>query len=153
MGVILMRDDVAVLISRAERRGAAFRVREGQVEVCGLDRLPEELIDELQGQKAKVLRHLSHSERLATSKGHAHLFSWATELAEMDMVLFDPVRYTEAPERIVTTRQASWYAAHYLNLISDSRIQLTRRDCWTPEYWRDRQEEAMGALEALRGAM
>ena len=153
--VITMRSDVAVLITRAEGKGAAFRVREGQVEIRGLERLPQELVDELRTHKGDVLEHLSEEKRQEMDPQTSHLLAWASELAEQALVLPEPVTYVEAPKRTVSTTRVSWYAAHYLRTVSYARLQqeIGGWGHWTPEWWREREEEALGALAVLREAL
>lgn len=149
-----MRDDVAVLISRAKARGAAFRIRDGRVEVQGLAHLPEELAGELEAFKGDVLRHLVSQDETAVRE-KAPLLAWAAGLAEQNTVLSSPVRYVEAKSRVVATRRPSWYAVHYLNIMTHGRLQRTLAG-WgraNSVWWQEREDEAMQALTALKGAM
>ncbi len=81
------------------------------------------------------------------------LLAWASELAEKDLVLSSPVTYIEAPLRKVTTKRISWYAAHYLKTIAAAWFYRQYPHLcwgqWTPEWWHEREEEALGALAAL----
>ena len=83
------------------------------------------------------------------------LLPWASELAEQDLVLPERVSFVEAPKRTVTTERVSWYAVHYLKTISCARIQQQTGGwgLWTPEWWREREQEALGSLAALRKAL
>lgn len=124
-----MRNDIAVLITRAEARGVVLRVREGQVEARGLECLPQQLADELRVHKADVLRHLFNQENWAASEGTTRLLAWAAELAEHDLELSSPVTYEECSTQTVTTGRASWYAAHYLTIIFNARLQQETESC------------------------
>ena len=83
------------------------------------------------------------------------LLAWAAQLAEQDVVLTSTVSYVEAPMRTITTERVSWYATHYLRTIAHARLQQQTGGWrpWTPEWWREREEEALGALAALRVAL
>ncbi|MBI4337353.1 MAG: hypothetical protein HY683_05945 [Chloroflexi bacterium] len=85
------------------------------------------------------------------------LLAWASELAERDLVLSLPISYVEAPLRTVTTTRVSWYAAHYLKTIASARLYREYpKLCWgqwTPPWWQGREEDALGALAALREAL
>lgn len=93
-------------------------------------------------------------EHLATLERQA-LLAWACDLAELDMVLPDCITFIEAPQRPVTTGRVSWYAREYLRTISFARLQQQSGGVgqWTTEWWKKRQGEAVGALEALRQAL
>ena len=150
-----MRNDIAVLITRAEAKGAALRIRMGQVEVRGLERLPKQLAEDLRTHQAEVREHLSRQETVSVPEEVAHLLAWASELAEQELILERSVTYVETPARTVTTDQASWYAAHYLNSISHARGQQQSRG-WgglTTAWWKEREQDAFEALERLREAM
>lgn len=140
-----MRSDVVVLIAQAERKGAAFPVREGQVEVRGLERVPDELAEELHVRKGDVLKHLSGQEKQITSEETSHLLAWATELTEQGLELAAPVQYVDAPLRKVTTMRVSWYAAHYLKTIASAYFYQQYPESawglWTPAWWRECEEE------------
>ena len=81
--------------------------------------------------------------------------AWAAELSEQGIVLSMPVEYVEAPLRTVTTERVSWYAAHYLRTITFARSQQEWGSwgVWTPEWWREREQEALGTLKSLREAL
>ena len=84
----------------------------------------------------------------------ASLLAWAAELAEQELVLPDPVSHAERPFRAITTQRVSECATIYLREISPGHT-YRRTGCWghfTPEWWWDREQEALGALAALREA-
>ena len=83
------------------------------------------------------------------------LLAWASELAEQDVVLPEPISYIEAPRRTVTTEEVSRYAARYLWTIGYSRLQQETGGWgrWTPEWWTGVEDEAVGALAGLRSAL
>jgi hypothetical protein len=93
-------------------------------------------------------RSLAELERRA-------LLAWASELAEQEAVLPGPISYIEAPRRTVTTQEVSRHAAQYLRTIARARLQQETGGWgrWTPEWWAGVEEEAMGALTALRSAL
>jgi hypothetical protein len=150
-----MRNDLSVLITQAEKRGASFRVNNGHVEVLGMENLPNELVSELRDCKAELLRHLMSTLAQMTTEEISGPLSWASELSEQELVLADSVSFVEAPLRNVTTTRVSWYAAHYLRTINFSLGQQETGGWgnWTPEWWRERQQEAVTALANLKDAL
>ena len=148
-----MRDDLAVVITRVEARGAALRVRGDRLEVQGLERLPQDLIEELKLRKSDVVKHLA--ECGAKRRRTPQLLAWASEFAEQDLTLEKPVHFTDVPRHSVSTMHPSWYATQYLRTIVLARQQQrTRRWChWTPEWWKEHEEEGMEALDRLRRAL
>jgi len=145
-----MKDDLSVLISRTESKGAALRARGDRLEVWGLDRLAPDLVDELKDRRSDLVKCLSHRD--AEGRKTAQLLAWASELAEQELRLERPVRYTEAPRRMVSTIHASWYATQYLRTIAlaRQRIDSRRSTDWPPQWWREREEEGIAALRNLR---
>jgi len=83
------------------------------------------------------------------------LLAWASELAEQNLVLEKPVSFVEAPLRTLTTKHVSEKVTHYLRVISYARLQQRTGGMgrFKPPWWKEREEEALGALSALREAM
>ena len=83
------------------------------------------------------------------------LLAWAAEVAEEGVELQWKVSYIEAPLRKVTTDRVSWYAGHYLTTIAQARLSLATGGWgrWAPQWWKEREDEALGALRALRSAL
>lgn len=108
----------------------------------------------LHQNKAEILSYLRSGER-PSEADESVLLAWATGLSEQELVLDEPVNFVEAPLRSVATSKASWYAAHYLKTISYSRLQQQSGGwhLWTPEWWKEREQEALGALAALKQAL
>ena len=102
-----MKDDVAVLITRAEVKGVAFRLTDGNVEVSSINDLPSDLLEELRSQRTAIAQHLSEQDHQANNPDVDALFTWASELAEQEMTLTDAVCYIEAPQRTVNTTRVS----------------------------------------------
>ena len=98
-----------------------------------------------------------HSDRAALVPDceRSSLLAWASELAEQAIVLPQSITYEETPLRIVTTDRVSFYATHYLGTVSFARLNRATGGwgMWIPEWWSDREREAIGALHALRTAM
>lgn len=94
-------------------------------------------------------------EPAVTEAATAHLLAWASELAGQEIVLPEEVRFVEAPLRTVATRRVSWYATQYLRTIASARLSQDTGGWgkWTSEWWRERQEEALGALASLKEAL
>jgi len=150
-----MKNDLTTIITRAEESGASFRLREGQVEIRGLDRLPDELLDTLRSRRDDLAQHLLAREERSKAPEVLNLLAWATELAEQGLVLSHPVRFAEAPLRNMGTPRVSECATMYLRIISRAHT-YRRSGGWghfTPEWWSEREREALGALEALRDAI
>lgn len=98
------------------------------------------------------------SDLPAKSKGSEYmtsLLSWASELAEQDLVLSHPVSYIEAPLRIINTQRVSFCAARHLKTIAFAKLNMKDGDWgyWTSDWWRDRINESLSALAALREAL
>jgi hypothetical protein len=83
------------------------------------------------------------------------LLTWASELAEQELVLPEPVVFVEEPLRAVRVERVSEYSARLLRLIVYARFQQSTGGIgrWLPPWWREREQAAMGALSALREAM
>ena len=115
---------------------------------------PDELIDKLRDRKTAVMAVLA-SPHLGRGREVGELKSWAGSLSEEGLVLNEPVMYVEAPLRVVTTKRVSWYAAHYLKTIGFARMGMESGSwsTWTPAWWKGREQEALGALRALREAL
>ena len=111
-------------------------------------------MDELRSYKTELLELLTGATA-AMQPPDAALLAWAGGLAEQELCLPDPVTYAEAPMRTVTTARVSWYATEYLRTVTSARIhqQTGGWGLFTPEWWRQREREALGALEALRAAL
>ena len=93
-------------------------------------------------------------EHLATLE-HQALLAWASELADRDLELPQSITYGEASFREVITTRVSYYAAHYLWMITYARLQQ-RAGGWggfTSKWWNKCEEQAFCALSALRNAM
>ena len=82
------------------------------------------------------------------------LLAWASEIAE-GTEMESAVQYVEAPLRTVTTERVSWYAGHYLRTITYARMSQATGGwgSWTPKWWCEREQEAIGALYSLREAV
>ena len=94
-------------------------------------------------------------ERRLSELQQQELLGWAGRLSEQDMELGTPIKYTEAPLRMVTTSRVSFYASHYLRAVSYARLsqRMGGWGTWTTWWWKEREDEALGALRALRDAM
>jgi hypothetical protein len=140
-----------------------------QLRVKGWSKLTPELKEALRERKSEVLEHLKEEiaqslasftfAGLTVSEPHLpttpDLLAWASELAEQDLRLTEPISYIETPLRTITTERVSYYAARYLWAISYSRTQQ-RTGGWgrfIPEWFRKQEEEALEALVALREAL
>ena len=143
------------LICESEKRGARLWAEKDRLELDAPADFPDEMIELLRQHKAEVLAYLRNELNMSGGIEVTRLLAWAAEMAEQDRVLPDPVSYVEAELRIVTTARVSWYAAHYLTTISYARLQQ-QNGGWgrcTPEWWREREQEALKALRNLREAL
>ena len=142
------------IIERARSLGISLSAVGDRIQYTPKSLAPKEFVDELREHKPEVLVHLRHQETECALETEG-LLAWACELAEHDMVLPDPISYTEASLRTVTTTRISWYARQYLNTISFARLQQQTGGWgrWTGRWWKERESEALGALQALRVTM
>ena len=146
--------NVQAILRQAEELGISIRAVGDRIRYRPKAAASAEFVEALRQHKGEMLTHLAGTE---VTQAAYHLLAWATELTERDVVLSAPVTYVEAPLRHVTTSSVSWYARHYLQVIIDARFHQEKpKYCWglwTPRWWKEREEEALGALKALREAM
>lgn len=85
----------------------------------------------------------------------SEILEWACRVAEADITLAQPIKYSEARLCTVVTTQISKYATMYLRTITSARVQRESGGwgLWTPEWWQKREDEAFEALSKLRQAM
>ena len=116
---------------------------------------PGALIDELRVHKGRIIGYLEGEVRTRPKCSVAALLAWAGELAQKEEVLPEPVTFVEAPKRTISTDSISWLAARYLRVICCARLQQSTGggDGWQSHWWKQREEEALGALAALRLAL
>ena len=150
-----MPTDAALLIAKAETKGAALRVREGQLEVRGLSFLPEPLCQDLRSYREEVKEHLCQGADQSLSEDNGLLLAWAAGLAESDVTLNEPVTFEEARANTVSTRHPSWNAVHYLTTVAYAELRQGSFQFSgpPPEWWRQRGAEALTALEGLKRAL
>ena len=55
----------------------------------------------------------------------------------------------------VNTNVVCFQCGHYLTTIAQARLSVATGGWgrWTPQWWKEREDEALGALRALRGAL
>lgn len=123
-------------------------------------KLTPDLRDVLQRHKSDLVAYLRGTPTTAMKAPLAELESqqllaWASELAEQELVLPEPVTYVEAPLRAVTTQRVSYYAALYLREISYARLmqQAGGWGCFTSDWFKEQERGAIEALTALREAI
>jgi hypothetical protein len=145
------------LLRRANSLGARLWAEGERLELDAPADFPDELIELLREHKTAVLMVLTGNTCTPVGTSLSELLAWASELAERDVVLPEPVSYVEVPLRTVSTRRVSWYVAHYLKTISAARLYQENPElCWRPrtrEWWKEREDEALGALASLRKAL
>jgi len=83
------------------------------------------------------------------------LLAWAAEFAEADVTLATPITYLETSLRPITTAQVSQSIRRYLKTVASAAIHRATGGWgrFTPEWWAEQANEALGALKALRSAM
>ena len=83
------------------------------------------------------------------------LMLWASELAETDKTLARPITYLETSLKPITTTQVSQSIRRYLKTVARAEIQRVTggQGRFTPEWWDEQANQALGALKALRSAM
>ena len=83
------------------------------------------------------------------------LMFWASELGQADMTLAIPITYRETPLRPITTTQVSQSIRRYLKTVASAKIHCATEGWgrFTPDWWEQQENEALGALKALRSAM
>ena len=83
------------------------------------------------------------------------LMLWASELGQADKILAIPITYREPPLRPITTTQVSQSVRRYLKTVASAEIHRATGGWgrFTPDWWEQQENEALGALKALRSAM
>jgi len=83
------------------------------------------------------------------------LLAWAAEFAEADVTLATSITYLESPLRQIATTQVSQSIRRYLKAVASAEIHRATGGWgrFTPEWWAEQANEALGALKALRSAM
>lgn len=87
--------------------------------------------------------------------GRGDLVNWARGLATQGSVTSRPLHFMEKPLVPVWVDRVSAYAACQLTTIVSASIHKKTGTwgAWTPEWWTEREDEAFGALEALRQSL
>jgi len=161
--------NIPEILQVLKERGVTITVSGDRLKLVPGSRVPAEMAETLRAHKAEVLEYLRDAISkvlvnlsdlgLQVSQPHVptapDLLAWGSELAEQKLVLPERVSYVEAPLRTITTERVSWYAALYLKTISYARLNQ-RTGGWgrfTPEWWKEQEHQALGALAALREAL
>ena len=147
--------DAASIVREVEERGIRLSVVDDKIRYSPKSQTPEELLDALKAHKVEVLAYLSGRSVDPSSDDTAALLAWASELADRELVLCRPLEYVEAPLRKVRTERVSWYATHYLKTIGFARMNQETGGwgTWPPDWWKDRENDALEALRGLRRAL
>jgi hypothetical protein len=143
------------ILRRALELGIRLEVAGDRIRYAPKSIAPEDFVASLREHKPEILRYLSGNRQRSDLEGEPGLLAWAAQLAEENTVLDRPVEFVEAPLRVITTTRVSHYAAQYLKTISRARLEQPAGGwgIFTPQWWREREEEALGALASLRQAM
>ena len=151
--------NVTGILDRLKDDGISITTDGVRLKLVPGSRVPADVAELLRLHKSEVLDYLNAESRATpepdTDRETGNLLAWACQLAEQGSVLQDPVHFIEQPLRGITTDRVSYYATVYLREISSAHIHR-RIGGWghfTPEWWSEREREALGALEALREAI
>ena len=101
----------AELIQRAQALGASLWTEGKQLQMDAPVDFPDDLIELLRKHKPAVMEALAGDVQTPPADSLATLLAWASQLAEQDEVLSEPVTYVEAPLRPVSTKRVSDCAA------------------------------------------
>ena len=150
-----MSVEAASIVRQVEEHGIRLSVVGDRIRYSPKSQTPAELLDALRAHKDEVLAYLSGLSVDPSPDDTASLLSWASELAEKNAELKEPIRYVEAPLTEVTTVYLSEHARHHLQLIASARIQGSGPGwgIFTPVWWKEREDQALAALKALRAAV
>ena len=140
------------LLDRATRLGAEIWVDGGRLEVKVPAAFPETLVSELRLAKPELVTLLTESQPTFDEPA---LLAWAAELAEGDLQLDEPVRFVEAPLRVVATSEVSGYIRKVLRTLSYTRANEATGgyDYWPKAWWTAQTAELIDGLRALREAI
>ena len=152
--------DALNVIEKAQELGISLQADGEYVYYRPEEAAPPEFVEALRQHKTELLAYYTREGGRLLDRSvinEESLLAYATELSEHEMVLTIPVSYVEVPQRAVTTVRVSWYATHYLKTIISARHHQQHPGLcwgqWTPGWWQERELEAIGALNALRGAV
>ena len=142
------------LLEEARSVGLSVRVEGGELIIRG-PRSADAVAHRLLANKAEVVACFNGTGN--ESDSDMELLAWAAALSERDLELPNPIKYVEAPLRVLRTTRVSYYAALYLRDVLHSRFRWENPSfCWhpwTPQWWTGREREAMNALAAMRRAL
>jgi hypothetical protein len=143
------------LVRQVQGHGAAIWANGDKLELELPDNFPDVLMDALRQHKTAVLDYLSHQNLGSVPEGKSFLLAWAADLAQREVVLADPVSFIEEPLRPVWITKVSKYARQHLRFIVYARMQQRTGGMgdWLPPWWKEREDAALGALEALHQAL
>ena len=143
------------ILVQAEALGVKLSRSGNRIRYSPKSRTPTELVETLREHKEELLEYLSEHPDAVTDRDIELLLGWASELAESGLELNSPVTFFETALRPLTTTRVAYHARHYLCTIAHSRLQqkLGGWKPWTPQWWREREIEAIYALKALKSAL
>ena len=143
------------IVERARTLGVTLIASGGRIRYAPKSRAPFDLVEALRKHKQELLSYLAQESVSPVSPEVEYLLAWAAELAEHGIVLEQAVCFTEAPLRRITTERVSYYAARYLRTIPHARLQQRTGGMgrFLPPWWREREQDALYALEQLKNAM
>jgi hypothetical protein len=149
------------LLEDLQAKDICLKVVDGKLWVdAPKGKLTPDLRDVLRRHKADLVAYLrgipiAIREVALAEMESQQLLAWASQLAEQELVLPEPVTYIEAPLRTIITPRVSCYAALYLREISYARLQQRTGGwgCFTSEWFKEQERGAIEALAALREAI
>ena len=143
------------IVERARALGITLSVEAGRIRYTPKSKAPFDLVAEFKEHKQQLLSYLNRESVSPLTPEVEGLLAWASELAETALFLGVPITFPEAPLRRVTTECVSYYAARYLRVITHARLQQRTGGTgrFLPPWWREREQDALYALNQLRLAM
>lgn len=147
--------DPATILDRLHSLGVAVSVLGDKLRLVPGSMVPPDLAGAVREAKGEVLAYLIDESHVPVMVDTSRLLAWASELAEQEIVLAEPVSFIETSLRTIITERISEKATHYLRVIHYARLQRRTGGMgrFLPPWWREREEEAIGALAALREAV
>lgn len=139
------------VLCEAERLGVTVEPRGDGLAYRGLRSvLSPEFIESLRNHKTEILPILREKQASVEM-----LLGWASWVSESELVLQEPLNFSETSLRPVVITDVSQYALRQLKLITQCRIQqgLGGQPGFNRCWWREREEEALSALDSLKKAM
>ncbi len=134
--------------------GVSVRTDGNNIIVNPASLVPPELKTEIRECKGAILA-LLELPLPSCDDATVTLLAWAAHAAEVGLTLLEPVRFLETPLRPYTTAEVGRYCREQLTAIAMARSNRVTGGWgrFTPEWWSEREVQALEALKALRTAI